>query len=195
MLVTRKFFSQWGAPPPPPPRNFQKCSTSYIRLIVQTSRGRDSRGMPSSTLFKGEHKYCFVQGWIQRRCNEVFWTGLKIDPGFIFQRWILNLGCFFSVENWDRESLKIYPGSFFNSFANTFFLIFDKPDMLNIDPVEYWPPTTEFWILIRWITHRVTSKYWGDVINNGGGGCHFALIEQFRGRKVNIFSIIIASYF
>jgi hypothetical protein len=30
----------------------------------------------------------------------------------------------------------------------------------------------------------------GAIINNGGGcGCQFALIEQFRGRKVNIFSI------
>jgi hypothetical protein len=61
------------------------------------------------------------------RCNEVFWTELKIDPGFIFQRWILNLRSFFSVENWDWGSLKIYPGSFFNSFADTFNLNFWWP--------------------------------------------------------------------
>jgi hypothetical protein len=49
----------------------------------------------------------FIRSYPKDRCNEVFWTGLKIDPRCIFQRWILNLGYFFSVENWDRESL--YP--------------------------------------------------------------------------------------
>jgi hypothetical protein len=73
-----------------------------------------------------------------RWCNEVFWTGLKINPGFIFQRWILNMECFFSFEKWDQESLKIYPMSFFNSFAYVF--------LSNIwwhRDGEYWP----YWIL------------------------------------------------
>jgi hypothetical protein len=66
---------------------------------------------------------------------------LKIDPEFIFQRWILNLGYFFSVENWDQESFKIYPGSFFNSFAYLFFSKFLMTPtrwiltLLNIDPI------------------------------------------------------------
>jgi hypothetical protein len=129
-------------------------------------------------------------GRLRPRCNDVFWTGLKIDPGFIFQCWILNLGCFFSVENWDQ-------GSFFNSFANTFFKNFWLPWH-----VEYWP----CWILTP--DYRVlNSSYpvnnspcyqqkfrglggWG---NKQRKGVSFALIEQFRGRKVNIFSIIIAS--
>jgi hypothetical protein len=45
--------------------------------------------------------------------------------------------------------------------------------------------------------YRVLNSYSMNNSNKyfGGGGYHFALIEQFKCRKVNIFSIIIASYF
>ena len=106
---------------------------------------------------------------MHRRWNEVFWTGLKIDSGFIFQHWILNLGYFFTVEIWDRESLKIhvYPGSFFQQLCMYFSSKFcDDPDTLNIDPVEFWPQTKEFWILL---IHCVTSKYFGGDHKQQGG--------------------------
>jgi hypothetical protein len=77
---------------------------------------------------------CFCRTMIFGRCIEVFWTGVKIEPGFIFQCWILNPGYFFFVDNWDLEALKIYPGLFFNSFAYTFFL-----NSWWSQHVEYWP--------------------------------------------------------
>jgi hypothetical protein len=136
--------------------------TSHTKEIIYLQSFVASGGCPHSN---SNH---IINTRSKNRCNEVFWTGLKIGPGFIFQRWILNLGYFFSVENWDQASLKIYPGSFFNSFANILFLILDDPDTLDVDPVENWPQTTEFWILIRWTNHRVASKYflgWGFILH------------------------------
>jgi hypothetical protein len=87
--------------------------------------------------------------------------------------WKFTRGSVFNVEYWTSGAFsplkieiqirwKYTRGHFSTALQIHFFLIiFDDHDMLNIDPVKYWPQTTEFWILIRWIIHRVTSQYFG----------------------------------
>jgi hypothetical protein len=73
------------------------------------------------------------------------------EPG-----WKLNRGSFFNVEYWtwgafsplknETESLWKYTrGHFSTALHMCFYLISEESETLNIDPVEYWPPTTEFW--------------------------------------------------
>jgi hypothetical protein len=77
----------------------------------------------------------------------------NFEPG-----WKLTRGSFFNVEYWtlgafsplkiETESRWKYTRGHFSTALDVyFFLISDDPETLNIDPVEYWLPTTELWIV------------------------------------------------
>jgi hypothetical protein len=87
-------------------------------------------------------------------CNVVFWPRLKIDPGFIFQRWILNLGCFVFVEDWDQKFWNICPGSFFNGFAHLFW---NWPCWIPTPTTVLKPPKISWKSLITYFKTKVFS--------------------------------------
>ena len=143
------------------------------------------------------HIYCdtrprFIRSHPKDRCNEVFWPGLKIDPGFIFQRWILNPGCFFSVENWDRESLKIYPGSFFNSYIHIYFFQFLMTPkrwiltLLNIDSRPRSVKLSFLYVLIHCASSNMHRQIFrAATINKRGGGVILNWLNSLDTEKVN----------
>lgn len=90
-------------------------------------------------------------------CNEDFWPGLKIDPGIIFQRWILTRGGHFSTLKIETKIVKFIPGVIFQRYEKDFSKLWWPRHVENWSCWEL-TPTSESWSELELTLHGLNVQ-------------------------------------